>query len=152
MSTKVEVSLRKKQPGRKWAALERTVDEDSVVVPAVSGTHPSSDRSSGNAPAYPTSSRKGVKDWDKVASSLGEKKGKEKSSSKEGDDAEADSDTSEYGGDQVDGFFKKLYSNADPDTQRAMVKSFYESEGTALNTNWSEVGKKKVDVHPPSGD
>jgi len=69
----------------------------------------------------------------------------------EGDGAE--SDYSDYGtGDPVDGFFKKLYANADPDTRRAMVKSYYESEGTALSTNWSEVGKGKVEARPPSDD
>jgi len=33
-----------------------------------------------------------------------------------------------------------------------MVKSYYESEGTALSTNWSEVGKGKVEARPPSDD
>ena len=151
----MEILLRKKQPGQKWAALEGS--EGNTATSVHSGAHSSSAPSGAKAPAYPTSSKKGAKDWDKVASSLKEKKKKSSSKDKEGgDQGEAqdgdDSDDSEYGGDPVDGFFKKLYAKADPDTQRAMVKSFYESEGTALNTNWSEVGKKKVEVHPPSGD
>lgn len=36
------------------------------------------------------------------------------------------------------------FISADEDTRRAMMKSFYESSGTVLSTNWKEVGAKKV--------
>jgi len=48
-------------------------------------------------------------------------------------------------------FFQNLFTNADDDTRRAMMKSFQESGGTALSTNWDEVGKGPVPVKPPSG-
>ena len=32
-----------------------------------------------------------------------------------------------------------------------MMKSFYESNGTQLSTNWGEVGKQKMEVKPPDG-
>ena len=48
-------------------------------------------------------------------------------------------------------FFKKLYANADPDTKRAMMKSYQESNGTALSTNWEEVRKETVKTQPPEG-
>jgi suppressor of G2 allele of SKP1 len=32
-----------------------------------------------------------------------------------------------------------------------MMKSFVESNGTALSTNWAEVGSKKMEVTPPDG-
>jgi suppressor of G2 allele of SKP1 len=51
----------------------------------------------------------------------------------------------------VDDFFKKLYADADDDTRKAMMKSYQESGGTALSTNWSEVKKGKVETKPPEG-
>ncbi|KKZ68919.1 hypothetical protein EMCG_00090 [[Emmonsia] crescens] len=178
MSTKIEIILRKKQPGQKWGGLEgapRPViaggkeNPSPTIAPAtmVSSQPSTITPSTDHAPSYPTSSRKGTKDWDKVASSLTKKKknkeskGKENESTvadndaKEGvdDDEGVESDNSDFGtGDPVDSFFKKLYASADPDTRRAMVKSYYESEGTALSTNWSEVGKGKVEIKPPSDD
>lgn len=99
------------------------------------------------APSYPTSSKTGPKNWDKLAEEFTKKKEKKSKDDEEehsDDDMKVDSD--EEGGDAVDSFFKKLYKGADPDTQRAMMKSFQESNGTALSTNWDEVGKKRVEV------
>ncbi|KAK2811544.1 hypothetical protein FQN50_002167 [Emmonsiellopsis sp. PD_5] len=170
MSTKIEIILRKRQPGQKWGNLEgsprptTTTDKDTTTPDAtITPSTIPAPKPTASAPSYPTSSRTGAKDWDKVASSLTKKKKKDSAKGKEnqpttdsaaGDEDEgAESDTSDYGsGDPVDSFFKKLYANADPDTRRAMVKSYYESEGTALSTNWSEVGKGKVEVKPPSDD
>ena len=56
------------------------------------------------------------------------------------------------GGDAtLNSFFQKIFKDADPDTQRAMLKSYQESGGTTLSTNWDEVGKGKVEVKPPQG-
>ena len=67
---------------------------------------------------------------------------KEKSTS---EDPNAGGDTA------VNGFFQQLFANADEDTKRAMMKSYVESGGTALSTNWDEVKKEKVPVKPPQG-
>ena len=50
----------------------------------------------------------------------------------------------------VDDFFKSIYGNADEDTKRAMMKSFYESKGTCLSTNWQDVGSRFVTPKPPN--
>ncbi|KAI5288425.1 hypothetical protein KEM52_001163 [Ascosphaera acerosa] len=191
MSKKVEVRLRKQTPGVKWSALEgsksgavpdsalpppapATATTPTVAAPRPDPLAPSQQQPSvppqSAGPVYPTSSRKGAKDWDKLAAELSkkakqEKKGKTSVAGTEAasttaaaaaadkdetggtaDDDDGDDD-SDYGGDPVDRFFKKLYANADPDTRRAMMKSYIESEGTALSTNWAEVGKKKVEPH-----
>ena len=51
----------------------------------------------------------------------------------------------------LNNLFKKIYANADEDTRRAMVKSYQESGGTTLSTNWSNVGKEYVKPEAPSG-
>ncbi|XP_017008229.2 protein SGT1 homolog [Drosophila takahashii] len=51
----------------------------------------------------------------------------------------------------LNNLFKKIYSTSSPEVQKAMNKSFSESGGTVLSTNWSEVGKEKVTVKPPDG-
>lgn len=139
-STKIEVKLKKKYGGQKWGDLEGKAAEDTVE------TQPTPTEKKESTPLYPSSSKSGSKDWDKVAAELSkkEKKGKDKESG-DGPDFD-DSDTE---GDPVNHFFKKLYKDADPDTRRAMMKSYIESNGTALSTNWGEVSKGKVETSPP---
>lgn len=52
---------------------------------------------------------------------------------------------------EINSFFQKLYADADDDTRRAMMKSYQESNGTSLSTNWADVSKGKVETKPPSG-
>lgn len=149
MSTKVEVVLTKSQPGQKWPSLEgnEAMTEASKPTTAVASATVQPSTTAQKAPSYPTSSRSGPKDWDKLAS---EALAKPKTGdSKAGSKMEEDDD--DEGGDPVNGFFKKLYAGADADTRRAMMKSFSESNGTALSTNWEEVKKGKVETSPPEG-
>lgn len=49
----------------------------------------------------------------------------------------------------INSLFQKIYADASEDTRRAMMKSFFESKGTVLSTNWEEVGEKHIDSVPP---
>jgi suppressor of G2 allele of SKP1 len=49
----------------------------------------------------------------------------------------------------VQGLFQKIFQNCDDDAKRAMLKSYTESKGTVLSTNWSEIGKKETEIKPP---
>ena len=150
MSTKVEFNLKKAVPGQKWPAIEgmESAPEgateskgDADVKRAILSNQPS-------AQAYPTSSRSGPKNWDKVAQDLTKKPKQEEADGKDEGNDGLDED---FEGDPVNGFFQQLYKGADPDTRRAMMKSYQESNGTALSTNWSEVSKGKVETSPPDG-
>lgn len=52
---------------------------------------------------------------------------------------------------QLNEFFQDIFGGATPEAQRAMKKSFIESNGTCLSTNWDEVGSKRVEITPPDG-
>lgn len=81
---------------------------------------------------YPTSAKKTI-DWSKI----------------EADVKQAEEEEKEEGDAAVQKLFQKIYADADEDTRRAMNKSFVESKGTCLSTNWSEVGSKTMDPSPP---
>lgn len=84
---------------------------------------------SGNAVTNPK--KKKPEDWDKLTKSIADDKA-------EGEAA-------------VNELFKKIYEGASEEQRRAMNKSFSESGGTVLSTNWDEVKKDKVEVKPPDG-
>ncbi|KAL9622480.1 MAG: hypothetical protein Q9160_003156 [Pyrenula sp. 1 TL-2023] len=167
MSTKVELVLHKQVPGQKWQALEGSSDApiQTPTAAANEDVAAQSTTATSTGPSYPTSSRSGPKNWDKLASDLATKGKKKKKPAKEksstdkteaqsdsdGDDSDSGID-SDYGGDPADAFFKKLYAGADDDTRRAMMKSYQESNGTSLSTNWTEVGKGRVEPVPPRDD
>ncbi len=75
---------------------------------------------------YPSTSKK---DWNKIASQYNDEIKEDNQSSMD--------------------FFKEVYADADDDTKRAMMKSYVESKGTALSTDWKQVGSQKVEVESP---
>lgn len=159
MSTKVEITLKKAVRGQKWASLESK--EPLVTGKTGTGEAPSSEEikravlqstKPASAPSYPTSSRTGPKDWDKVADDLTKKPAKKESECKHGaEDDDWPDPVEDEESDPVNAFFKKLYAGADPDTRRAMMKSYQESNGTHLSTNWEDVSKGTVETSPPDG-
>lgn len=164
MTTKAELTLKKMVPGQKWPSIEGTeLPPDEPATSTDDGTESSAVKhavptikANNSGPSYPTSSKSGPKNWDKVVENLKKKPKKAKKAKKDGkDDSESDSqqddgiDSDE--GDGVNGFFSKLYKDAGPDQKRAMMKSYQESNGTALSTDWNEVKRGTVETTPPDG-
>jgi len=123
LSTKIEIKL-KKAEGVRWAALE---GDGSPPLP-------------GGVPK-PTTATTGVKgpyasgrDWSAMEKALAA----EAEEKKEGEAA-------------LNEMFQKIYGDANDDVKRAMNKSFQESGGTVLSTNWADIGKEKTEIKPPDG-
>lgn len=137
---KVELRVGKKTGG-KWdtpkcylggsaSQLEHAPAAPTTTAPTAPAPAPTTQSAASTKPAYPTSSRSGPKNWDTIAA--------------------ADDDEDEGSADP-NAFFKKLYAGASDEQKRAMMKSFTESSGTALSTDWGDVANRKVETKPPEG-
>ncbi|KAK6936770.1 CS domain [Dillenia turbinata] len=127
LSTKVEIRLAKAD-AIFWASLE--FSRENTVLQKINVTSGAGSQ----RPTYPSSKPRRV-DWDKLEAQV---KKEEKDEKLDGDAA-------------LNKFFREIYRDADEDTRRAMKKSFVESNGTVLSTNWKEVGAKKVEGSAPDG-
>ena len=65
------------------------------------------------------------------------------------EEMEEELETLDGGEDELNKMFQDLYKDADDDQRRAMMKSFVESNGTVLSTDWTDVGKKFVEPQAP---
>ncbi|NXY47257.1 SGT1 protein, partial [Ceuthmochares aereus] len=120
LSTKVEIKLKKPESVR-WEKLEGQGDSPKLKQFTPDTQH-----------LYPSSSHY-TRNWDKLVVEIKEE---EKNEKLEGDAA-------------LNKLFQQIYSDGTDEVKRAMNKSFMESGGTVLSTNWSDVGKRKVEVNPP---
>lgn len=125
LSSKIEISLAKIE-GVRWDALEKQDKEAPKPAAAVATSAPVST----GPPSHPGSK----KNWDKMAKEIEEK------------------EAGELQGEQaLQALFQKIYGDSSDEVRKAMNKSYYESGGTVLSTNWKEVAEAKVDVKPPDG-
>ncbi|NXG62953.1 SGT1 protein, partial [Hemiprocne comata] len=120
LSTKVEIKMKKPEAVR-WEKLEGQGDSSKLKQFTPDTQH-----------LYPSSSHY-TRNWDKLVVEIKEE---EKNEKLEGDAA-------------LNKLFQQIYSDGTDEVKRAMNKSFMESGGTVLSTNWSDVGKRKVEVNPP---
>ncbi|XP_078431770.1 protein SGT1 homolog [Wolffia australiana] len=126
LGSKIEIRLSKVEPIT-WTSLEFSRDKSIVQrvnIPSGSSTAPK--------PSYPSSKPKKT-DWDKLEAQV---KKEEKDEKLDGDAA-------------LNKLFQDIFRDADDDMRRAMQKSYVESNGTVLSTNWKEVGAKTVTGSPP---
>jgi len=126
LSSRVEVRLAK-ATGATWTALEKA--EGGQEAPSSGGAG----GANAGLPRPYSTSKKTVKDWDSLEAELGGEEDK-----LEGDAA-------------LQKLFQDIYLKGNEETRRAMNKSFQESNGTVLSTNWGEVGSGQVDAKPPDG-
>jgi suppressor of G2 allele of SKP1 len=141
---KVEIKLVKAVTGR-WTALigdepDRMFLVTGLVVILLLTALAALSKMPEATPAV-TEARKAKKNWEGITTDI-LKSDKEMS---------IDEDPNVGGDSTLNTFFQKIFADADEDTKRAMMKSFQESGGTTLSTNWDEVKKSKVAVKPPSG-
>ncbi|KAJ9116445.1 hypothetical protein QFC22_004887 [Naganishia vaughanmartiniae] len=132
--TKVELKLPKATFGN-WSSLVGAIAQTTQATPTPTQPPKADESTPTNAEHDTTSATKPAptrKNWDSLA--------------KEIDEVEEEEDKQ-----GPDGFFKSLYSGLDPDSQRAMLKSYQESNGTVLSTNWTDVGTKFQAPQPPAG-
>ncbi|EJS41760.1 sgt1p [Saccharomyces arboricola H-6] len=133
-SRKLEITLNKVDKVQ-WKNLEGDTVKEVSNSPEIgknsghSACTSAAEESSKEKLSYPSSSKKRI-DWSKL--DIDEEAGQEDAGS-------------------PDAFFQKLYAGADPDTKRAMMKSFVESNGTSLSTDWEDVSKGTVKTSPPEG-
>jgi len=125
LSTKVVLKLKKATTGGSWPALTR----DAAAAPVRTAVVPAT-------PNVSVSEQKRLasfeKNWDSIAKGVG-----------------ALDDPKPEGDEALNALFKQIYKDGTDEQRRAMVKSFTQSGGTCLSTNWDDIKKRDVPVTPP---
>jgi len=128
LTKKIEVKLRKRTGGL-WPQYEGNGTGMAQVSMATA------DQDSHGLPLVGGSHKKSHAEWNSVEKQALEDEANEKP---EGEQA-------------LQKMFQDLYKDASDETKRAMNKSFQESNGTVLSTNWAEIGNKKTEIQAPEG-
>ncbi|GAA6014045.1 hypothetical protein JCM11491_003499 [Sporobolomyces phaffii] len=135
LQPKIELKLAKVDAGVKWNKIE---GEDQGVAQKLNA--PGTASAAPTTHAYPSSSRK-RHNWDDIV---------KQSTLEDEQDSKSRAKDPNAGGDRaLNEMFQKLYADATDDQRRAMIKSYQESGGTALSTDWSDVSKKTTPIQPP---
>lgn len=127
LSSRVEIKL-KKVEGWRWEKLEN--DGCASTAKQFNPGQSSGD----TVHKYPSSSHC-RHNWDALEAQM---KAEEKDEKLEGDAA-------------LNKLFQQIYADGSEETRRAMNKSFQESGGTVLSTNWKDIGKETTECKPPDG-
>lgn len=142
-SRHTQVRLAKTSPGR-WGRLVRGPNDEqgkwglfslSPRPALLTGQAVPKSFSSSSAPS---TRRAEGKNWEKVSDTI--LKG-EKDKTMQEDPNAVDSNHA----------FSELFQHLDEDARRAMLKSYTESGGTTLSTDWNDVKKGPVPIRPPEG-
>jgi suppressor of G2 allele of SKP1 len=129
LGSRVEIKL-KKVEGWRWEKLESDGVNDTVKQFYPGQTTATAD----TVHKYPSSSHY-RHNWDAMEAQI---KAEEKDEKLEGDAA-------------LNKLFQQIYADGSEETRRAMNKSFLESGGTVLSTNWKDIGDKPTECKPPDG-
>ncbi|CAN8230850.1 unnamed protein product [Cochlearia groenlandica] len=122
MSTKVEIRLAKADIIT-WSSLEY-----SKVATVLSRLNVLSEEIT-KRPSYPSSKK--AKYWDKLVAEVKKEE--------------------MYEMDDPNQVLRGMYMSCDEDGRRAMSKSYMESNGTVLSSDWKKVGKKRIESETPDG-
>ncbi|WWD17630.1 hypothetical protein CI109_102071 [Kwoniella shandongensis] len=155
LSTKIELKLAKVSSAN-WPTLLSDPSQPStsapLAPPPTTAAHPeassSTSKPSTEIDALPQSST--TKDTIKTGNSS-KKKNWDKVVDDELEEGDQTKDPNGGGDAALQKFFSQIYSGADDDTKRAMIKSFTESGGTTLSTDWNNIGKETTPIRPPDG-
>lgn len=123
MQSKIEIKLAKSD-SIQWTKLEGEPEKDL----------PKQSPFNAGPPKYP-SSNLNHRDWNAIEKDILQEMASEEKDGKDG----------------VNQLFQKIYGEGSEEVKRAMNKSYIESGGTVLSTNWNEISKEKVPVKPPDG-